>query len=587
MRRDKVKSRSQHGTDRRSQPSENASPQKRSKDNQNTRKRMDSERESSTNSGANRSRDNPQYSSDSDTSPVKKSVVSKVEKTNVVPGRDRDNREFDGRNRARRDDRRDQRGPNVGRSNWRAESPSRIGRMNERGNEMSGGRMSSPNRRQGHGSMSPDRVRLDPRLAQRQDMPRSLSRDRNDIRNDGRSLSPDRNQRFIAHRNDNQNQGQRSRSPVRGQIWRDQSIRERFENDNRSQGYRNNQQPRYFDNSRMQNRGQDWAIPDRNRQNRGRSPVRIDEETYERRDHGRLNRDGRQRSVSPIRSNRDERLQNSVSPIRSSRGHRSVSPIKSNKGHRSVSPIQEGFPARKTADKLSVKSKSKNEKVKKTKDSKIVDRSTEDSEDVDRTSDISKKSKSKKKKKTNEKDDSLERSFERSKQLLEESAHSNDFDIPEPEKSSQELTPLKVQKKSKMKRQRQYSESEQDVLPKKTKKSKGSLELHRMSDKKLQKKSKKSLSHSRSRSPSPSERSSDKIRSRSAERSFGAGHDMAQFESEPESGEITDSEEDSEQAKQALKSLINVSGIADQNFPRYLILDILIHVILLAKLSFY
>ncbi|XP_053386760.1 pre-mRNA-splicing factor CWC22 homolog [Mercenaria mercenaria] len=554
VRSDRRDRRSLQGTDHGNQ--QYASPQKRSRGNQNARKRMDSERDSSPDSAVNRGREH-QYSSDSDTSPVKRSVVSKVEKANA-PGRVRDSREFDNRNRGRGDDRRNFRGANQGqRSNRRDDSQNSFGRRNE---------MISPDGRQRRVSTSPDRQRLGNRLPRRQERSnRSLSQERNDFRIETRSsFSPDRNARFGQRRNDNQGIGRGQKSPGRGQGWRDQPVRGRFE-DNRGQGYRNVQQSRSFD---RQDRGQD-----RNKQNRGRSrsPVRNrtrndSDVSFEKRtispEELRSNKgQRRQKSVSPARSNRDLRAGVSVSPVRSNRGQRSISPERSERVNKQGKALEK---KKNTPVNSPLKSKARSgNKAKKVKENQSVERSVIDSdEEIEKSSQTSKKSK-KKKKKEIAKDDSLERSFERSKQLLEESSHSKDFDIPEPDDSVQELSPLKGRKKLKSKRQREYSESEQEIMSKKSKKAKNVVDSGKNVNKKAQKKSKKRVSTSRS--PSPDERSydrlrsrsSDKNRSRSSERSFGRNHDMAQFESEPESGEITDSEEEAEQARQSMKSLIN------------------------------
>ena len=190
-----------------------------------------------------------------------------------------------------------------------------------------------------------------------------------------------------------------------------------------------------------------------------------------------------------------------------------------------------------------------------------------------------------------EKSESLERSFERSKQSLI---------IPDDEGETQSKTTTnskkegkKGSKKNTSKRLRSTSGSPQrgkkskeidgtDSVQEKKGKKKGkkekstkaesgasrsrspsadSLTLKRSSKKRKNstKPTKISLSRrSHSRSNSPLERSSDLDRSRSLDKSFGRRHDMTKFESEPESGEITDSDEE---GKNALRSQINVSAI--------------------------
>lgn len=240
-------------------------------------------------------------------------------------------------------------------------------------------------------------------------------------------------------------------------------------------------------------------------------------------------------------------------------------------------------PARREPSPVPEKSKKKSKKMNSNrKEAPLEERPLKSREkfvdsDKETETKLDSKGKRKGKKKTkdsNDMEDSLESSFERSKKYL--GSHPDEFDIPEPEKT-EVLSPPPAKKKSKSKRAMETSDSETDS-PRKVKKSKESDRNEPMEP--VAKKSKKSkkdmsgvdqqlLSPEKSSSVSPRKSKSKKTsrksysrspggmdRSRSSEASLGRHHDMAQFESEPESGEITDSEEE---GRQGVKSLVNVS----------------------------
>lgn len=194
--------------------------------------------------------------------------------------------------------------------------------------------------------------------------------------------------------------------------------------------------------------------------------------------------------------------------------------------------------------------------------------------ELDRKTSKKAKLKEKKKKAASEADDTLESSFERSKKFLV--SHSDEFDIPEPEETEL-LSPPPVKVKTKSKRQRDSSDSGSES-PKKTKKSKEQIPDDEPVVKKIKKTKKdnkeskrdrleslspekpKSLNSKKSKGKKANRKSFSKSpnvmdRSRSSDASLGRHHDLAQFESEPESGEITDSDEE---GRQAMKSMISV-----------------------------
>ncbi|KAH3752088.1 hypothetical protein DPMN_186698, partial [Dreissena polymorpha] len=192
---------------------------------------------------------------------------------------------------------------------------------------------------------------------------------------------------------------------------------------------------------------------------------------------------------------------------------------------------------------------------------------------VDRKSNTSQKSKDKKKSQQSDKDDSLENSFERSKKFL--GSHSSDFDIPEPE-NVEFVSPSELNnKKPSSKRQRLDTSSDTEILKQRKDKNDSLEESRKTSRKKKQKKDKLDSTNSSfndtSSSPSPKKtkkaEKSPSARERSgrsevntwrfSDRSVGRKHDMAQFESEPESGELTDSEDEIAKGPKAVRSFVS------------------------------
>lgn len=483
----------------------------------------------------------------SDTSPAKRSVVSKVQKS----GSQRDARSSD-EGKSKRGQRSGSRGSVPGRRLDREGmiSPRDDSRRDRRNRSL------SPAIRH----ISPGRKQHSPELRNEPEQDSGvLYIDHRKKGGAGRGhrrpgpRSPDRNfGRGDYNRSFEQNRF--GRSPPGDRIRREQPIRDWPRGDARDRG-------RGYD---MGNDYDDRRLDNRNRPQRGRSLSppnqrdRVDNRGEERYDRNaeRMQRPT-QRSVSP-ESHMSRSL--SVSPER----------------------MQQHL-----EEELGKKRKAVGQKRKVTpsesKNSKGRGKISDDDQD-ERKSQTTKKSKSKDKKKAkdaSDADDSLESSFERSKKFLV--SHSDDFEIPEPE-HTEILSPPSTKQKSK--RQRETSESESES-PQKSKRSKenntntesvpagrrakkskkgkglkqrGSLSPHSAGGQKS--KGKRTSRRSYSRSPSTMERS-DRERSQSSERSFGRHHDMAQFESEPESGEITDSEEE---GKQAMKSQINVSWVSHIQF---------------------
>ncbi|KAL4217272.1 pre-mRNA-splicing factor cwc22 [Mactra antiquata] len=476
-----------------------------------------------------------QFSSDSDGSPTKRSVVSKVERAGAS-GRVRD------RSRSGRRDPNDSSSGNQ-QSNRRDESPPRNPKRDERFRDI------SRDRGQRRGSISPvghESEYSSERVDFRNDNDaRMYAQDRNSGRNNygggrgRRQMSPNRDQRSFGGR---------------GGGRREQFQRDEYHGKNRGQNYGNNPRSRSFDRQNEEfgnmNRSRDRGMSDRdsNVRRRSRSPgdrrVRNDSD---------VSFDKSATSPEPMTSGRGQKhLQKAVREHQTSSPSRSRSP-KSDRGRRSVSPrqlrnIQENRTTsfnkkKKGSGSISpYKSKHSFEKEQRNEEpwEKRISMERDSDNIEERMPEVTKKPKGKKKKKNMDKDESVERSFERSKILLESS---NDFD--ENDDMNDPISSMKSMKRSK--RHREISESD-EVDAKVLKKSKDT------DSKRIKKKAK----ISQSRSPSPVRRPRGRHGSRSLERSFGRNHDMAKFESEPESGEITDSEEDgSLQGKQSVKSLIN------------------------------